>query len=565
MSSSRFGTNSRHIHTLFNVGAVGRLTDRELLEMSALRRGEASEVAFAAMVQRHGPMVHRVCQQVLENRHDADDAFQATFLILVRKASSLNLSDSLGPWLHGVALRVASCARSARARRQTHERRAGEERRQYSADNRPDDLAVVLHEEIHRLPARFRTPAVLCWLQGFTTDAASRRLRCPQGTILSRLSRARERLRQRLARRGVTLGAGLLGTVFLSESGSAAVPDALIEAAIQTSSHVLSPDGAALVSTEVATLTKKVLIAMLLSKVKMTAAAVLTISTLIAGAGVLARQEAAPSRKLQVRPDGPGSHRTTDPDNTPVPVRLTSDFDAAAKEFLRQIQETVAVLGRESNRDNGKWAGHFSDQLSQVESGIRQAQQQLAGVSGPDFVHSRPAVKSPHRPSDLRVQSVDSEVAEQPGADAHQPTLRAGRYVFTASPTGNKAIAYDPGTREVKAIELNATKEHPLKITPMTAPFVKIVALQLQGSKITRVAVFDLESGSWLPMDLVEPASGDVRPAYIGHGGTAYDLGRHVYTFNSERGTWDHLDIQTISDHLDGQGAKASVNGKASE
>lgn len=100
----------------------------------------------------------------------------------------------------------------------------------------------------------------------------------------------------------------------------------------------------------------------------------------------------------------------------------------------------------------------------------------------------------------------------QQGSDAHQPTLRSGGYIFTASPTGNKAIAYDPTTQEVKSVQLNATKEHPLKITPMTGDRVQLVALRIQGSKITRVAVFDLESGKWLPMDLDEPAEGDVQP-----------------------------------------------------
>src|SRR4051794_9115677 len=123
MSSNAHGTAVRHVHTLFNAGAVGGLTDRELLELFKVRRGEAAESAFAAIVERHGPMVHRVCRQVLADPDAAADAFQATFLVLLKKASLLNLTDSLAPWLHGVALRVASCARSARARRQAHERR----------------------------------------------------------------------------------------------------------------------------------------------------------------------------------------------------------------------------------------------------------------------------------------------------------------------------------------------------------------------------------------------------------------------------------------------------------
>ncbi len=186
MPSRRYGTSFRHIRTLFDAGAVGGLTDGELLELFRARRGEAAESAFAVLVERHGPMVQRVCRQVLGSPHDADDAFQATFLILIHKASLLRLSDSLGPWLHGVAFRVASCARAAKARRRTHEQRAAGERMPYAAERNWDDLGTVVHEEIQRLPERFRAAVVLCWLEGLTTEAAGQRLRCPQGTILSR-------------------------------------------------------------------------------------------------------------------------------------------------------------------------------------------------------------------------------------------------------------------------------------------------------------------------------------------------------------------------------------------
>jgi RNA polymerase sigma factor (sigma-70 family) len=189
MSTRPHGTTVRQIHTLFSVGAVGGLTDGELLEMFNLQRGEAAELAFTVLIKRHGPMVLNVCQRVLKDPHDADDAFQATFVILVKKARLLNLSDSLDPWLHGVALRVALSARSAKVRRRKHERRAGDECTQYAAEGERDDLAAVVHEEIDRLPAHYRNPVVLCWLEGLTTLAAGRKLRCPQGTILSRLSR----------------------------------------------------------------------------------------------------------------------------------------------------------------------------------------------------------------------------------------------------------------------------------------------------------------------------------------------------------------------------------------
>src|SRR3954469_22157962 len=111
-----------HLRTLFNVGAIRELADGQLLERFATLRGDAAERAFAALVERHGPMVLRVCRGVLAEPHDAEDAFQATFMVLVRKARGLWVEDSLGPWLHQVALRTASCARSAAMRRSRHQR-----------------------------------------------------------------------------------------------------------------------------------------------------------------------------------------------------------------------------------------------------------------------------------------------------------------------------------------------------------------------------------------------------------------------------------------------------------
>ena len=149
-----------------------------------------------------------------------------------------------------------------------------------------------------------------------------------------------------------------------------------------------------------------------------------------------------------------------------------------------------------------------------------------------------------------------------------QPSLRSGGFIFTASPTGNKAIAYDPTTRTSKAVQLNATKEHPIRITPCTSgsAFEHVVTLRLEGSRITRVAVFDLKSDKWVPIDLAEPVSGVVHADEIGSEGAAYDLGRHIYTYSAKNGTWDHLDIRTISDDFEDRDAgKTSDTGKAGE
>src|SRR3954452_7908458 len=150
----------RQLGALLTAGTGGGLTDGQLLERFATLRGDAAEQAFAALVERHGPMVLRVCRGVLADPHDAEDDFQATFMVLVKKARGLWVEESLGPWLHQVAVRTASCARSAAARRARHERAAA--RAATAACPAPDaGLGRLLHEEIGRLPERFRAAVVL--------------------------------------------------------------------------------------------------------------------------------------------------------------------------------------------------------------------------------------------------------------------------------------------------------------------------------------------------------------------------------------------------------------------
>src|SRR4051794_34923130 len=170
MAKNPHGTAPRHIHTLFNVGTIGGLTDGQLLEWYTTRGGEAAELAFSALVERHGPMVLRVCRSLLRDEHEAHDAFQATFLVLVRRAGTLWVWDSLGPWLHQVACRVAFCARSAAARRRRSERRAAELAARPGGEEARDDLGTVLHEEIGGLPEKYRAAIVLCCLEGLTQE-----------------------------------------------------------------------------------------------------------------------------------------------------------------------------------------------------------------------------------------------------------------------------------------------------------------------------------------------------------------------------------------------------------
>src|SRR5262249_17378914 len=155
----------------------------------------------------------RICRTILRDGHDAEDAFQATFLVLVRRSSSIRNHDSIASWLHGVARRMASNARSAAARRRARERVAAELRQDPLKGDPPwDDSGVALHEEINRLPETYRTPIVLCDLEELTEGQAAQRLGCPVGTIRSRLARGRLRLRHRLTRRGLA-PSGFLGAL----------------------------------------------------------------------------------------------------------------------------------------------------------------------------------------------------------------------------------------------------------------------------------------------------------------------------------------------------------------
>ena len=191
MTSIRRGAALRQIQSLYTSGTCSGLTDGQLLERYIAGRGERAEAAFAAMVERHGPMVLRICRAVLRDEHDAEDAFQATFLVLARWAGSIRNQGSLGSWLFGVAGRVARCARSGAARRRWHERRLAEMRADSVADVTPDDLGDAIRREVGRLPERLRAAVVLCYFEGQTCEQAADQLNLPVGTIKSRLSGAR--------------------------------------------------------------------------------------------------------------------------------------------------------------------------------------------------------------------------------------------------------------------------------------------------------------------------------------------------------------------------------------
>jgi RNA polymerase sigma factor (sigma-70 family) len=277
---------ARQLRTLFNLGTAGQLTDAQLLERFAARHGESAEMAFAALVERHGPMVLRVCRQTLRSGHDAEDAFQAAFLVLARRARSLRVQNSLAPWLHQVAWRTASCLRADAARRIRHERKASERSAEVMVDRDRDDSGEILHEELGRLPANYRLPLVLCYLEGLTSEQVAEQLGWRSGTVRSRLARGRAQLRERLIRRGLAPSAAALAASLAPRSAWAAVPPILAEKTARAATFVvIGRVTAGAVPASILTLTEGVLQAMILTKCKI--AGVILLLTGILTSGVI--------------------------------------------------------------------------------------------------------------------------------------------------------------------------------------------------------------------------------------------------------------------------------------
>jgi RNA polymerase sigma factor (sigma-70 family) len=271
----------RFLHGLLARPRAGESADGPLLHRFVTH---GDEDAFAALVQRHGPMVLGLCRRLLHDAHDAEDAFQATFLILVRKAGSVARPALLGNWLYGVAYRVALRARGARTKRRAREVQAVD----LPAPERPpgagwSDLRPVLDEEVNRLPDKYRVPFVLCYLEGKTNAEAAALLGSPEGTILSRLATARQRLRCRLTRRGITLSAEFIAAA-VAQSASAAVPASLVTVTARAAAALGRESAASgAVSATAAAWAKGVQRAMFWNQVKTTAALLLTAVLALAG------------------------------------------------------------------------------------------------------------------------------------------------------------------------------------------------------------------------------------------------------------------------------------------
>ncbi len=345
------GSVLREFRTLFHLGVVGSLTDAQLLErFLEHQNGPTAEAAFSALVDRHGPMVFAACRHLLGgDAHAAEDAFQAVFLILARKARSIRVNDSLAPWLHGVAHRVA--ARAGRDRRRRRDRdgldaAAGVP----SGDDGPESIAgrretrALIHEELRRLPARYRAPIVLCYLEARTHEEAARQLGWPVGTVRGRLSRARDLLRRRLARRGVALPAAGFAATLARDASATLVPPLLVNQTVQAALAATSAAGgtaalAGLVSTTALSLADGAMRSMLLVKLKFAAAGVLALGATVSGTGMYVQSVGADDSAG----DGPAVRSATP--NSPQTLREPTVEDEEIprdRELLHRLTHDAA-------------------------------------------------------------------------------------------------------------------------------------------------------------------------------------------------------------------------------
>ena len=274
----------------------GGLSDGQLLGRFLAGRDEA---AFAALVRRHGPMVLGVCRRVLRDSHDAEDAFQATFLVLARKAAALGQREAVGSWLYTVAFRAALEARAALSRRRARERQVDAMPHPEVSGPEPQDWRPVLDEELNALPEKYRAAVVLCDLEGRPRKEAARLLGLPEGTLSSRLATARRALAGRLTRRGVALSGGALSGA-MAGSTSAQVPPALVWGTARAAALVAAGQLAA-VATPAAGLTREVLKAMFIAKLK----AVAAMAVVLAALGGLAWQAGGRGSAQAAPPDKP--------------------------------------------------------------------------------------------------------------------------------------------------------------------------------------------------------------------------------------------------------------------
>jgi RNA polymerase sigma factor (sigma-70 family) len=399
------------IENVFEGKTVSGLSEWQLL---ARYLEDRDEIAFEALVARHGPMVMGTCRRMLGRRSDVEDAFQATFLVLVRRARSLGPRDAIGPWLHGVAARVSMRARCQAARQRRLEPIASEVAAVPASSAHVDaEMASILDQEVNRLPAKYRSPIVLCYLQGHTHDEAARQLNWPLGTVKGRLHRARDLLRSRLMRRGIAPATALLSAGFAREAG-AALDREFLEQTVGTCMKV-TPGQVSIeaVSVSIASLVKGALSAMILDKLKWAGVALVASGLAFTGAVVVARQE------------------TGRPENEPARANVATVSKDAGK-----TAETS--LGIDADVEKATALGIERVPLDDLQKRLVQAARRDWTTTLDDFRTNRASLDRVYQASRRLMEAEDlaqTSGADQVAADGHLERMRQLARLQDANPS----------------------------------------------------------------------------------------------------------------------------------
>jgi polysaccharide biosynthesis/export protein len=387
MTSGPNGIAWRDLARLFQGGTSAGLSDRQLLQRFAESR---DELAFSALVERHGPMVLGVCRRILRDPHAAEDAFQAAFLVLVRKAGSLRVDDSLGRWLYTVSRRIAL----REARRVESAEAPDDQRCADTEDNQAErhEQIAVIHDELGRLPESYRASLVLCHLQGLTHEEAARRLGWPVGTVKGRLVRARSLLRSRLVRRGLGLSSAALAGTLRPMSVTASLTDRTVSAAIGFAAYRAASAGSFPTAVNLA---KGALDAMFFFKLKLAAVGLVAFSAgiFVAGSGIVRLPRDVMGRPVLAM-DGPTQGAGSAPAKADVPAAAPG-FDSRGTLVRQQFEHSLQQLGEAQNKDLAEHNflnAYYQLMAAQAQAGGGKPSAPVFKLASPDYIVEPPDI-----------------------------------------------------------------------------------------------------------------------------------------------------------------------------
>jgi RNA polymerase sigma factor (sigma-70 family) len=492
MVRSKGGKVAAELETLWSAGTLTGASDAQLLQRFTLDRDATAELAFRELLDRHAPMVMGVCRQIVRRPHDVDDAFQATFLVLVRKARSIQVQDSLGPWLYKVAYRTAHRARVSATRHAS----AGLDDIESSAGSPSEDssgleTAPLLHDEIGRLPEKYRSPIVLCHLEGKTHEEAARVLNWPIGTLSGRLSRGRALLKGRLERRGLAVPVAALTRPFLNLSDlppGSLIASTLKSALLFAASQPVAPN--------VLSLTQGVLRAMLLHRIKTVLPAVLVVGSVTGVAGALALRAAqVPAQPRSNERPAASSAQATVNTRTPNPVSAPAAFQWKGKNHPNVAQ--IPVFGWGSivlvKSQDGKAYDAWSDDVDPILEGGWQR------IAVPEGVKVTP------------ICSAD--------------TLA---FVYEGK-TIEEIAAFSAKHGQWQRVKLRAPLDGPLE------PVLGKGFALYQGGNV--IYAFSAERGAWAVLDLSADATDPAQTSWT-ENHLLVRQGKRLYAFSLKQGQW---------------------------